>query len=132
MPQQGLAFRGVDEESGNFSQLLKYKAEGDAELTIWLKGHFDFTSPQMQNTVLKLMGDTILRGIVSEITLMPVVQFALITDGTQDISGVEQESICLRFIDADLQPKKGFLGLFSVISVKGKILARWHVRCKMS
>jgi hypothetical protein len=47
--QQGQAFWGVDKESGNFSQLLKYKAEGDAELTTWLKGHFDFTSPQMQN-----------------------------------------------------------------------------------
>ncbi|XP_035252911.1 uncharacterized protein LOC118216024 [Anguilla anguilla] len=50
---QGLAFRGVDKESGNFNQLLKYKAEGDAELTNWLKGHVDFTSPQMQNEILK-------------------------------------------------------------------------------
>ena len=48
---QGQAFQGVDKESGNFSQLLKYKAEGDAELTTWLKGHFDFTSPQMQNKI---------------------------------------------------------------------------------
>ncbi|KAJ8375927.1 hypothetical protein SKAU_G00065070 [Synaphobranchus kaupii] len=37
LARQGLAFRGVDKESGNFSQLLKYKAEGDAELTTWLK-----------------------------------------------------------------------------------------------
>lgn len=91
-------------------QLLMYKAEGDAELTTWLKGHFDFTSPQVQNEILKLMGNTIVREIVSEITSMPLVQFALIIDGTQDVSGVEQESICLRFVDADLQPKEEFLG----------------------
>ena len=96
LARQGQAFRGADKESGNFSQLLKYKAKGDAELTTWLKGHLDFTSPQMQNEMLMLVGNTIIKEVVSEITSMPVVQFALIIDGTQDISGVEQESICLR------------------------------------
>ncbi|KAF3846830.1 hypothetical protein F7725_003908, partial [Dissostichus mawsoni] len=94
LARQGLDFRGDQKESGNLSQLLKYKATGDAELTSWLKGPLDFTSPELQNELLKLMANTIIKEIVSEITSMPVVQFAIIIDGTQDISGVEQESIC--------------------------------------
>ncbi|KAI4823283.1 hypothetical protein KUCAC02_011878 [Chaenocephalus aceratus] len=49
---------------------------------------------------------------------MPVVQFAIIIDGTQDISGVEQESICVRSVDADLQPKEEFLGIYQVWTVR--------------
>ncbi|KAI4824444.1 hypothetical protein KUCAC02_012955 [Chaenocephalus aceratus] len=117
LARQGLAFRGDQKESGNLSQLLKYKATGDAELTSWLKGPLDFTSPELQNELLKVMANTIIKEIVSEITSMPVVQFVIIIDGTQDISGVEQESICVRSVDADLQPKEEFLGIYQ----QGKI-----------
>ncbi|XP_069381427.1 zinc finger MYM-type protein 1-like [Paralichthys olivaceus] len=124
LARQGLAFQGDEKESGNFSQLLKYKAKGDAELTNWLKRQFDFTSPKMQNELLQLMANTIIKKIVSDITSMPVVQFALIIDGTQDVSGVEQESICVRFVDADLQPKEEFLGLYEVLSTTGENIAK--------
>ncbi|KAI4802298.1 hypothetical protein KUCAC02_020146 [Chaenocephalus aceratus] len=55
---------------------------------------------------------------------MPVVQFAIIIDGTQDISGVEQESICVRSVDADLQPKEEFLGIYQVSSTTGQNIAK--------
>ncbi|KAF3844400.1 hypothetical protein F7725_007563 [Dissostichus mawsoni] len=61
LARQGLAFRGDQKESGNLSQLLKYKATGDAELTSWLKGPLDFTSPELQNELLKLMANTIIK-----------------------------------------------------------------------
>ncbi|KAJ4948640.1 hypothetical protein JOQ06_020170 [Pogonophryne albipinna] len=124
LARQGLAFRGDQKESGNLSQLLKYKATGDAELTAWLKGPLDFTSPELQNELLKVMANTIIKEIVSEITSMPVVQFAIIIDGTQDISGVEQESICVRSVDADLQPKEEFLGIYQVSSTTGQNIAK--------
>lgn len=34
--------------------------------------------------------------------------------GTQDISGEEQESVCLRYVDHDLIPHEGFIGFYSV------------------
>ncbi|KAI4786533.1 hypothetical protein KUCAC02_037055 [Chaenocephalus aceratus] len=55
---------------------------------------------------------------------MPVVQFAIIIHGTQDISGVEQESICVRSVDADLQPKEEFLGIYQVSSTTGQNIAK--------
>ncbi|KAI4800961.1 hypothetical protein KUCAC02_006226 [Chaenocephalus aceratus] len=124
LARQGLAFRGDQKESGNLSQLLKYKATGDAELTSWRKGPLDFTSPELQNELLKVMANTIIKEIVLEITSMPVVQFAIIIDGTQDISGVEQESICVRSVDADLQPKEEFLGIYKVSSTTGQNIAK--------
>ena len=120
--RQGIAFRGHEKESGNFIQLMKYKAKGDAGLTTWLDGHIDFTSPQIQNELL-LMANTIVKEIAAEVTSSAVVQFALIIDGTQDISGAEQESICVRFVEKDLQPKEVFLGLYQVSSTTGQNIA---------
>lgn len=45
-------------------------------------------------------------------------------DGTQDISGQEQESICLHYVDNDLKPHEEFTGLYSVSETTGKGLAR--------
>lgn len=35
-------------------------------------------------------------------------------DGKQDISGEEQESICLHYVNNDLKPHEEFIGLYSV------------------
>lgn len=70
------------------------------------------------------MANTIIKEITTEVTSSPVVQFALIIDGTQDISGAEQESICVRFADKDLQPKEEFLGLYKVSSIIGQNIAK--------
>lgn len=104
LAQQDLALRAVD-KSGIFNQLLIYKAEGDAELTMWLKGHFDFVSPQIKNEILKLTGNTVVKKIATEVTSLTVVQVIRIINGTHDISGVVQESLFLWFLEAGLQPK---------------------------
>lgn len=55
------------------------------------------------------MANTIIRGISAEIR--SVVQFSVIVDGTQDISGDEQESVCLRYVDHDLFVYEEFVGV---------------------
>ncbi len=40
------------------------------------------------------MSNTIIRNMAEEILALPVVQYSVIIDGTQDKSGTEQESIC--------------------------------------
>ena len=49
--------------------------------------------------------------------------FAVIVDGTQDINGVEQESICIRFVNDDLEPSEEFVGFYAVDDTKGSALA---------
>ncbi len=106
LAQQGLALRGHGNEEGNFHYLLLLKAEDDPALGHWLKWNHSYTSPVVQNEMLSLMSNTIIRNIAEEILALPVVQYSVIIDGTQDKSGTEQESICLRYIDSDLEPRE--------------------------
>ena len=42
------------------------------------------------------------------------IHFPIIVDGTQDCTRQEQEFICIRYIDENLEPQKVFVGLFAV------------------
>ncbi|CAL9706252.1 unnamed protein product [Knipowitschia caucasica] len=45
-------------------------------------------------------------------------------DGTQDIHGKEQVSICLRYVDKDLVPQEDFVGLYEVQGTTGEQMAK--------
>ena len=69
--RQGLALRGSalsSEVDGNFSQLLHLFSENDEQLACWLKRKTNkYTSPGMQNDMLKVMSLRILHDIASKI-----------------------------------------------------------------
>lgn len=119
LARQGLALRGHSDDEGHFYQLLKHKAKEDARLSDWLSRSFDYTSPLVQNEILKLLGNNIVRDIAKSIQALPVLQYSIIIDGTQDISGVEQESICIRYVDHNLVPHEAFIGLYEVLGSQG-------------
>ncbi|XP_063741277.1 zinc finger MYM-type protein 1-like [Eleginops maclovinus] len=100
-----------------------YKAEDDAEFNSWLQRGNNFTSPKILNEIIKIIGNKIVYDIVKEILSLPLIQYSLIIDGTQDAAGVEQESFCLRFIDKNLQPREEFIGLYQVTSTTGENIA---------
>lgn len=124
LAQQGLALRGHGNEEGNFHYLLLLKAEDDPALGHWLKRNHSYTSPVVQNEMLSLMSNTIIRNIAEEILALPVVQYSVIIDGTQDVSGTEQESICLRYVDSDLEPREEFIGLYETSSTTGEQISK--------
>lgn len=124
LARQGLALRGHDNDEGNFKQHLEEKAESDPNLASWLLRNHAYTSPECQNEILQLMSNTIIRQIAKNIHSLPVLQYSLIMDGTQDISGTEQISICLRYVDADLEPREDFVGLYEASSTTGEHLFR--------
>ena len=78
----------------------------------------------MQNEILQLLGNSIVRGIAQSIQALPVMQYSIIIDGTQDICGVEQESICIRYVDHDLVPHEVFVGSYEVSGTTGEATAR--------
>lgn len=119
--RQGLALRGHELNEGNFHHLLKFKAKGDPLLTSWLTRCHDYTSPQCQNEFLTLFGNIIVRGIASTIRSLPVVQFSIIMDGTQDIQGKEQVSVCLKYVENDLVPQEEFVGLYEMPGTTGEL-----------
>lgn len=64
-----------------------------------------------------------MRGIASTIWSLPVVQFSIIMDGTQDIQGKEQVSVCLRYVENDLIPQEEFVGLYEMPGTTGEQMA---------
>lgn len=55
---------------------------------------------------MNLMSNSIILEIAQEIAALPVVQYSITMDGMQDISGVEQVSICVRYVDTDLESRE--------------------------
>jgi len=50
-------------------------------------------------------------------------QYAIIVDGTQDCTGQEQESFCVRYVNAELEPAEAFLWLYLPNDTKGSTIA---------
>ncbi len=80
------------------------------------------TSPQVQNEMLQLYSHSVVRKIIEEI--MDAKSFAIIVDGTQDVSRKEQMSICIRYVDKELCPHEQFIGLYEPPSTTGEVLSK--------
>ena len=121
LARQGLAFRGHDDSEGNIQQLLNLRALDMPELKQWLENKFDYTSPLLQNEMLQLISNSIVRSIASSVRASG--SFAVIVDGTQDVSKKEQLSICLRYVDEQLFPHQVFVGMYEPPTTTGEDLA---------
>lgn len=122
--RQGQALRGHEDDNSNLYQLLKDKAEDDVLLAKWLqRPQKDYISPRIQNEILSTMSISIVSGMADTIRQLPVLQYAVIMDGTHGISWQEQESICLCYVDNDLKPHEEFIGLYFVSETTRKSLA---------
>ena len=56
-----------------------------------------------------MLSHTMLRILTKEIKQVSK-EYAIMIDGIQDSTGIKQESICVRYVSADLQPLEVFLG----------------------
>lgn len=123
--RQGLAIRGHAEDDGNFMVLLKERSEDIPALKAWLKheqGKPIFTHPDIQNEIIQILGNEVLASVLENIKSSTPLVFSVICDGTRDITGDEQESICLRWCDG-LEPTESFLGFYKTQSTTGKAIA---------
>ena len=90
LAHEGLALRGHDNESGHFQELLRLRAMDDPQFASWLIRHESYTSPRIQNELLSLMSQAVLRQIRQDIVeSSEKLQFSLVVDGTRDITGIE-------------------------------------------
>ena len=119
--RQGLPFRGHTPEEGNFIQLLNLFRHGDSGLDEYLKRSITFTSPQSQEEIIHMFSSTIVRTIAEGIAMNGPI--GVMVDGTQDINGEEQESICFRHVDDDLHVHEDFVGLYELPNTSGAIIA---------
>ena len=70
--------------------------------------------------MLGIVSEAVVRSIVSTVK-SESQQFAVVVDGTQDCSGLEQESICIRYVDNTVT-----VGWFAVIFALRSNAAFWR------
>ncbi|KAJ8893402.1 hypothetical protein PR048_005993 [Dryococelus australis] len=96
--RQGLAIRGHAHE-GNVVEHLKERSEDKLVLKAWLKheqGKPTFIHSDVQNEIIQIMGHEVSTTVLENIKSSNPLVFTIICDGTRDITGDEQESICVR------------------------------------
>ena len=81
----------------------------------------NWLSDTIQNEIVQLMARTVQRQITEEASDSKFV--SIVADGTTDVSGQEQFSICLQYCTKDLRIENSFLGLYNAPDSSGQTLA---------
>ncbi|KAL5493733.1 hypothetical protein EMCRGX_G014955 [Ephydatia muelleri] len=110
---QGIPIRGDgDDSESNFIQLLKLSGQGDAKMDEWLKKKTDkYTSHDIQNELLKIMAQHVLRSIAVQIQDSRFV--TVMIDETTDVCNQEQVTVVFRTVDDKLIVNEEFIGLYT-------------------
>jgi len=116
LARQGIAIQG-NPGNDNFTQLLKLLGSKDPDiLSILNQTRFKYTHNDIQNELLDLMAQHVLREKLAEIRENQL--FALMADEYTDVSNKEQLSFCLRTVSDDLEVKEDFLGFYELNNIR--------------
>lgn len=88
--------------SGNFLTLVELVAKYDPvlnELVHKPKGSIRYSSPDIQNELISVLGNALRQHLTQEIRAAPF--FSVMGDSTKDVSKVEQFSYCYRYVVLD-------------------------------
>ncbi|KAI6657242.1 hypothetical protein LOD99_11146 [Oopsacas minuta] len=127
--KQNIPLRGHDEAEssinrGNFLEILALRAKDNKDLLGSLFSHrIKYTSPQIQNELISIIGRLIQEQIVKEVH--DSQYFAVMVDETMDIAKIEQAAVCVRYLsikgsNAIIQER--FLGFWKCASTTGEAL----------
>ena len=124
LARQGLPLRGHgDDSNSNFTQLLALRSRDDESLSMWLRKKTNkYISGDIQNEILRVMSNTILRSIAKDIKSAKFC--TIMVDETTDVSNREQVVMCIRWIDSSLVPHEEFIGLYEVDSTQAAKLVK--------
>lgn len=115
----------ADKSEGNFRAILRYRAKGDEKLRKALEGPGErnkYISPSIQNQIIDSCNVLIVNKIVAEVNMSKC--FSILADETADIAGVEQVSLCVRYVDTpSMKVKEHFLQFVQAQDVTGRGLA---------
>ena len=108
LARQGLAFRGHEEKEGNMIQLLQMWSFYDPDIKEWLRDG-KYLSHIIINEQIKLLGDHVLREILSEIK--NCMFFAIQADEATDVAYNEQMCVTFRWVSKDYEIFEEPIGL---------------------
>ncbi|XP_060844010.1 zinc finger MYM-type protein 1-like [Rhopalosiphum padi] len=113
-----------DKSEGNFREIIRYRAQGDIEMKTYLEssGKMKYTSHRSQNDMIDACNNILLNKVVSRVNAAKC--FSILADETADISGVEQVSLCVRYINSNtLKLTEEFLQFVPTNDMTGKGIA---------
>ncbi|KAJ8886577.1 hypothetical protein PR048_012789 [Dryococelus australis] len=94
-------------------ELLKLRSLDIPHMTDWLQQDiWQMTHPEIQNES---------NFCVKKIKLNDPIMFSIVCDGTQDVSKLEQESVCVCWVDENFKPQESFLGSYQASSTGAAI-----------
>jgi len=119
LSRQNIAIQGKTDAESNFMQLLMLRAIDFRPLKRWLKNMNDtYTSHPIQNEILNLLSHDVIRSLVRDIKGGQCSYFSLISDEYTDIANNEQLTICLRWIDKNMDAQEDFIGFYEIPNIK--------------
>ncbi|KAL4143541.1 hypothetical protein QTP88_005860 [Uroleucon formosanum] len=110
---------------GNFRAILRYRAQGDSDMRSYLEssGTIKYTSSTSQNEIIDSCNKVLLNKIVSRVNEAKC--FSVLADETADVSGIEQVSLCVRYVELNtLKLHEDFLQFVPAVDMTGKGLAK--------
>lgn len=124
-----LSLNEPENNDGNFRAVLRFRARSGDDI---LKSHIlsssteqMYTSPLIQNEIITLIGLNLLP--IQNYIIYRVkksIFFTVLADKTSDVQGIEQFSLCLRYVDDEPnEVGEDFLKFFPVTDISGKGLA---------
>ena len=102
LAQTGSPLRGHTEDHGNLMCWLNRRAEDVPSLKEFITRRESFLSHDIQNELLHLMANNVLRQVLADVKNSPY--FSIMVDETTDVATTEQVSICVRMLKSDMQP----------------------------
>ena len=121
LARQGIPFQGDTDTESNVFQILKLRAKDDKSLLDWLsKKGPRFISHDIQNELLSIMANHIIRNIASDVQKNRY--YSIICDEYTDISNHEQLTFCLRWVDSNMAANEDFIGFYEVPNIKSETI----------
>ncbi|KAL4104546.1 hypothetical protein QTP88_019841 [Uroleucon formosanum] len=112
-----------DVNEGNFLEMIKLLSLENENFKTNFKSlpkNSKYTSPDIQNDLIKAASNLTLRKIVKEVNLGSNI-FSLIVDEARDESKIEQMSVCIRYV-YDSKIKERFLGFIELNELNAQAL----------
>ena len=136
LARQGLSLRGHNENSesleGNLYNLLLLRAEDIPNMKAWIKKR-DYTSPEIIDEMIGLMGNTVLRQILAQIKSSS--WFSIIVDEVTDVCRNEQMSLIIRWTNYNYKIYEEPIGLVQLPDTKAQtiysVIKDLLIRCSL-
>ena len=134
--RQGLAIRGHnDDRQGNLKQLLLMMShETDSSIVDWLREK-NYMSPDIVNEQITMLGQSVLRTLLSTMKRTDPCWYAVIADEATDVRSREQLNLSLRWVNDEYDVSEDPVGLFVLPNTTAdtitSVIKDLLIRCNM-